>query len=98
VRHRWYRRGERPPGLADNRFTFAYIYGAVRAGPDDAFALVMPEVSTATMHIFLDRFAQTLASDEHAPMILEAWNWNSGESDIDGCGGMHWTMQPGGAN
>jgi hypothetical protein len=66
--------------LADNRFTLAYIYGAVRAGTDDAFALVMPEVSTATMQIFLDRFAQTLAPDEHAAMILDQAGWHSAKS------------------
>jgi len=31
VCHRWYRKGQRPPGLADKRFTFAYIF-ALRLG------------------------------------------------------------------
>ena len=33
---------ERPPGLCDKRFTFAYIFAAVEPGTDNAFALVMP--------------------------------------------------------
>jgi len=29
VCHIWWKRGERPAGLADKRFTFAYIFAAV---------------------------------------------------------------------
>jgi hypothetical protein len=80
VSHRWYRRGERPPGLADNRFTFTFIYGAVRAGTVEAFALVMQEVSTATMQTFLDRFAETLDPDEHAAMIFDQAGWHGAKA------------------
>ena len=41
VCHVWWKRGERPPGLCDKRFTFAYIFAAVEPGTDNAFALVM---------------------------------------------------------
>jgi hypothetical protein len=34
VCHRWWKRGERPPGLADKRFTFAYLFAAVQPGTD----------------------------------------------------------------
>ena len=50
--HRCWKRGERPPGLADKRFTFAYLFAAVQPGADRSFALVMPEATTATMRIF----------------------------------------------
>jgi hypothetical protein len=42
----WWKRGERPPGLCDKRFTFAYIFAAVEPGTDNAFALVLPSVGT----------------------------------------------------
>ena len=32
--HVWWRRGKRPPGLCDQRFTFAYIFAAVEPGTD----------------------------------------------------------------
>ena len=54
VCHRWYTKGERPMGRADQRYTFAYIYGAVEPGSDNAFALVLPEASTKAMQIYLD--------------------------------------------
>jgi len=76
VCHVWWTRGERPPGLADKRFTFAYIFAAVEPGTDNAVALVMPEVSTEAMQHFLDRFAATLAPDEHAVMVLDQAGWH----------------------
>lgn len=76
VCHRWFTRGERPPGRADQRYTFAYIFGAVEPGTDNAFALIMPEVSTAAMQIYLDEFAETIAPDEHAVMVLDQAGWH----------------------
>lgn len=76
VCHRWYTRGQRPPGKADQRYTFAYIFGAVEPGTDTAFALVMPEVSTAAMQIYLDKFAETVKPDEHAVMVLDQAGWH----------------------
>lgn len=52
----------------------------MRAGTDNAFALVMPEVSTATMQIFLDEFAKTLAPDEHAAMFLDQAGWHGAKA------------------
>ena len=48
VCRRWYTRGKRPPGLIDQRYTFAYLYGCVEAETDNVFALVLPEVNTHT--------------------------------------------------
>ena len=59
----WWKRGERPRGLNDQRFTFAYIFGAAKMGSDDAFAIVMPEVNTAAMQEFLDQFSNNLPKD-----------------------------------
>ena len=49
VCHIWWKRGERPPGLCDKRFTSAYIFAAVEPGTDNAFALVLPYADTAAM-------------------------------------------------
>ena len=81
VCHVWWKRGERPPGLCDRRFTFAYIFAAVEPGTDNAFALVMPYADTAAMQIFLDGFAKTIADDEHAVMILDQAGWH-GSNDL----------------
>ena len=41
-----------------------------------AFALVLPELNTATMQLFLDQFAATLATDKHAAMIVDQAGWH----------------------
>jgi len=37
---------------------------------------VLPEASTAAMQVFLDRFAATLAEDEHAAVLLDQAGWH----------------------
>jgi hypothetical protein len=66
VCHRWFTRGQRPPGLCDQRYTWTHLFAAARPATGEAFALVLPQVSTAAMNAFLARFAATLAEDEHA--------------------------------
>ena len=39
-------------------------------------ALVLPEVSTEAMGVFLERFAATLAPDEHAVLVLDQAGWH----------------------
>jgi transposase len=72
----WWKRGERPPGLCDKRFTFAYIFAAVEPGTDNAFALVLPSVGTEAMQAFLDDFAKTIGPDEHVVMVLDQAGWH----------------------
>jgi transposase len=76
VCHRWFTRGERPPGLADRRFTFAYIFAAVEPGTDNVFALTMPWADTPAMQEFLDRFSQTIAAHQHVAMFADQAGWH----------------------
>jgi hypothetical protein len=73
---RWFTRGQRPPGLCDRRCTWAHLFAAVRPATGQGFALVLPEASTATMQVFLDGFAATLAEDEHAAVLLDQAGWH----------------------
>lgn len=75
--HRWWTRGKRPPGVQDQRHEWAYLFGAARPGGEGAFALVLPTVNTDMMQIFLDRFAATLAEDEHAVMVVDGAGWHT---------------------
>ena len=74
--HIWWKRGQRPPGLCDRRFTFAYIFAAVEPGTDNAFALMMPRADTEAMQAFLDRFSKTIADDEHVAMFADQAGWH----------------------
>ena len=74
--HRWWLKGERAPGRQDTRFSFTYLFGAARADWAAAFGLVLPEVGTVAMQLFLDRFADTLSPEEHAVMALDGAGWH----------------------
>ena len=76
VCHRWFTRGVRPPGLCDRRHTWAHLFAAVRPSTGQGFAPVLPEASTRTMQVVLDRFAATLDGDEHAVMLLDQAGWH----------------------
>ena len=77
VCHRWFTRGQRPPGLCDQRYTWAHLFAAARPATAEAFALVLPQVSTAAMNAFLARFAARLAKDEHAVLVLHRAGWHT---------------------
>ena len=74
--HRWWIKGQRPPGLADKRFASAYIFAAVRPATGEDFALVLPWVSTAAMSRFLADFAATLPENTHAVLVLDQAGWH----------------------
>ena len=76
VCHRWFTRGRRPPGLCDQRYTWAHLFAAVRPATGESFALVPPRVSTEAMQAFLDRFSAALAPDEHAAMAVDGAGWH----------------------
>jgi len=75
----WYERGLRPEGIIDHRHTSAWLYAAVRPSTDEAFALVMPEVSTAAMQAFLDGFAATLSQGLLAALLLYGAGWHTAD-------------------
>jgi transposase len=74
--HRWYERGVRPPGLVDQRFDSLYLFAACRPGTDEAFALALPEATTASMGVFLAAFAEQLEPGTHAVLLLDQAGWH----------------------
>jgi transposase len=81
VCHRWWRRGERPPGPCDRRYTWVHLFAAVHPASGARFALMMPVVSTEAMNVFLAEFSKRLAADEHAVMTLDQAGWH-GSNDL----------------
>ncbi|WP_018263397.1 transposase [Methylobacterium sp. WSM2598] len=74
--HRWWLRGQRPPGLCDKRFASAYILAAVRPATGEDFALVLPRVCTQATNRFLADFAATILPDTHAVLVLDGTGWH----------------------
>ena len=78
--HRWWMRGERPPGLCDKRFASASIFAAVRPATGEDFCLVLPRVCTEAMNRFLVDFAAAVPADTHAVMVLDGAGWHDQRS------------------
>ena len=78
--HRWWVRGQRPPGLADKRFASAYIVAALRPATGEDFALVLPRVSTEAMDRFLLDFAAAVPADTHAVLVLDQAGWHGAKA------------------
>ena len=80
TRHRWWLRGERPRGVWDRRFDWAYLYAAVQPTTGAHVCLVLPEVSTGAMSTFLAKFAQALPADQHAVLVLDQAGWHAAKA------------------
>jgi transposase len=74
--HRWWRRGQRPPGRRDKRFASAYLFAAVAPATGAGVALVLPEATTATMGLFLAEFGRSLPAGVHAVLVLDRAGWH----------------------
>ena len=71
------RRGQRPIGPVDQRHGFAYMFATVEPASGKAFCLVLPEVSTLAMNLFLDRFGETVPDDVHVLMVVDGAGWHT---------------------
>ena len=78
--HRWYEKGERPPGLVDQRFASAWLYAAVRPKSGEDITLVLPSVSAAAMGVFLHHFGESLRPGVHALLALDQAGWHGAKA------------------
>jgi transposase len=76
VCHRWWRRGERPPGLQQIGYDWTYIFTAIRPATGEDVTLVLPTVNANAMQIFLDHVAATRPPDTHLVMVLDGAGWH----------------------
>ena len=76
VCHRWWRRGERPPGVRQLGYQWAYIFTAVRPATGEDVTLVLPTVNAEAMQVFLDHVAASRPPDAHLVMVLDGAGWH----------------------
>ena len=60
-------------------FASAYLFGAVCPGRGEGVALVLPEVSTAAMDVFLAELARAVPAGTHAALVLDGAGWHVSE-------------------
>ncbi len=57
--------------MYEHRFASAHLFGAVCPARDTGVALVLPEVSTAAMDVFLAELARAIPQGTHAVLVLD---------------------------
>jgi hypothetical protein len=79
VTHVWYQKGVRPRGVRQQGFASACLFGAVCPERGEGVALVLPEVSTAAMGVFLAELARAVPAGTHAALVLDGAGWHVSE-------------------
>src|SRR3954469_23693554 len=76
VTHVWYQKGVRPRGVRQQGFSSAHLFGAVCPERGEGVGLVLPEVSTAAMDLFLAELARAVPAGTHAALVLDGAGWH----------------------
>jgi transposase len=74
----WARRGSRPRAVRQNKFTSLYVLAAVCAATGGVSALIMPELNTAVLNLFLEQFSRELPAGVHAVLIWDGAGFHTG--------------------
>ena len=72
----WAERGSRPPAPRDQRYDWAYLFGAVCPARDTGAALVLPNVDAETMTLHLAEISRRVAPGAHAVVTLDGAGWH----------------------
>jgi hypothetical protein len=60
--------------------TWVHLFATVQPATGARFALIMPEVSTEAMNLFLAEFSTHLAADKHALISLDQAGWHGAKA------------------
>jgi hypothetical protein len=72
----WARTGSRPTAVRQTEYEWVYLWAAVEPATGAAVAMITPTVSTGLMNTFLAGLSGTLASGEHAVLVLDNAGWH----------------------
>ena len=73
----WAPKGTRPRKVKQKQFISTYIYGAACATTGDSFGLILPNVNTQSMQLFLDSFSKHIKQGRHAAIIIDNAGWHT---------------------
>jgi transposase len=74
----WARRGSRPRRVRQDGRESLYVLTAVCAASGEAVGLVMPELKTAVVNLFLEEFSRRLAPGVHAVLLWDNAGYHVG--------------------
>ena len=75
----WARKGSRPRVVRQNGREWLYVLMAVCAATGMASALIMPELNTAVVNLFLEQLARDRPAGVHAVLIWDGAGFHSGK-------------------
>ena len=74
----WARKGSRPRAVRQNGREWLYVLMAVCVSTGAASALIMPELNTAVVNLFLEQFSRELPAGVHAVLIWDGAGFHTG--------------------
>ena len=72
----WAEKGSRPRAPRDQRYDWAYLFGAVCPARGVGAALVLPFVNTEAMNLHLAEISKAVAPGAHAVITLDGAGWH----------------------
>jgi transposase len=75
----WARKGSRPRAVRQNGREWLYVLMAVCVATGTASALIMPELNTAVVSLFLEQLARDLPAGVHAVLIWDGAGFHTGK-------------------
>lgn len=72
----WAERGSRPRAPRDQRYDWAYLFGAVCPGRDVGAALVLPAADGEAMSLHLAEISRNITPGSHAVVLLDGAGWH----------------------
>jgi len=73
----WAPRGSRPRAVRQNGREWLYVLMAVCVGTGAASALIMPELNTGVLNLFLEQFSKELPAGVHAVLIWDGAGYHT---------------------
>lgn len=73
----WARRGTRPRQPADQRYTSAYLFGAICPARGTGAALAMPYADTEAMQAHINEISRHVARGAHAVLLMDRAGWHT---------------------
>jgi transposase len=72
----WAERGSRPRAPRDQRYDWAYLFGAVCPARDTGAALVLPVADSEMMNLHLAEISRHVTPGSHAVVLLDGAGWH----------------------
>ena len=69
-------RGSRPRAPRDQRYDWAYLFGAVCPARDAGVALVLPVANSEMMNLHLAEISRNVTPGNHAVVLLDGAGWH----------------------